>query len=62
LSILSTNSSRLKRLLGSGYFPKELPPVFVTTSFAKWRKSLLSDWPAKELDEWKSVAPPPLAV
>lgn len=56
--ILFTPSSRLKRFLGAGYFPKELPPVFVTEPFARYRSSLERAWPAQDLDQWRSVPEP----
>lgn len=58
MAFIPTPSSRLRRLLGTGYFPKELPPVFVTDTFAKYRESLRSAWPAQDFDHWKSVAEP----
>lgn len=39
-----TKSRRLLRFLEAGYFAEELPPPFVTHSFARVRKSLLQDW------------------
>jgi len=42
-------------LLAAGYLPKELPPVFVSSSFADHAQSLLRKWPASDLAAWKSV-------
>lgn len=39
-----TKSQRLKALLAKGYFPEELPPPFVTDSFAKYRQSIVNAW------------------
>lgn len=50
-----TRAARLRRFLGSGYFPKELPPVFVTAAFAENHAYLRRTWPSKEFDHWKSV-------
>ena len=35
---------RLNRLLEVGYFPEELPPPFVSHTFARFRRSLLREW------------------
>lgn len=40
-----TRTQRLKILLQNGYFPRELPPPFVTRDFARLRKSISSSWP-----------------
>ncbi|MBS0295059.1 MAG: RNA-directed DNA polymerase [Proteobacteria bacterium] len=56
--MLATKSRRLKRFLEAGYLPKELPPVFVSSTFARNRKSLLAAWPNAHLDQWKSVPEP----
>lgn len=39
----------LKSLLGSGYFPKELPPVFTTENFGEHASSILEDWRASSI-------------
>ncbi|HYG36675.1 MAG TPA: RNA-directed DNA polymerase, partial [Clostridia bacterium] len=39
-----SKSERLKSLLGSGYFPEELPPPFTTVDFAKFRTSIGNVW------------------
>jgi len=41
-----TKDQRLLALLGAGYFPDELPPPFVTASFAKFRKAIGAAWSA----------------
>jgi hypothetical protein len=41
-----TPSIRLRRLLEAGYFPPELPPPFVTHSFARYRAALERNWNA----------------
>jgi hypothetical protein len=41
-----TKDQRLLALLGVGYFPDELPPPFVTASFAKFRKAIGAAWSA----------------
>jgi hypothetical protein len=40
---------RLKRLLEVGFFPKELPPPFVSADLARFRKYLKKTWPANVL-------------
>lgn len=37
----------LKSLLASGYFPRELPPPFTTTSYARHAAKVGRTWPAK---------------
>lgn len=37
-----TKSERLKRLVSHGYFAPELPPCFVSSGMAKYRRSILS--------------------
>lgn len=37
-------SERFKILLEKGYFPAELPPPFVTETFAKYRNSIHKEW------------------
>ena len=39
-----TKSERLRVLLAKGFFPEELPPPFVTDTFAKYRKSIHDHW------------------
>ncbi|MEE2809577.1 MAG: RNA-directed DNA polymerase [Pseudomonadota bacterium] len=39
-------SDRLKILLEKGYFPAELPPPFVSETFAKFRQSIFKEWTA----------------
>lgn len=41
-----SKSERLKALLGSGYFPEELPPPFTSLPLAKFRKSVGAAWAA----------------
>lgn len=41
-----TKQNILESLLGKGYFPKELPPVFTTTDFGKASLEILSEWEA----------------
>ncbi|MGH0287400.1 RNA-directed DNA polymerase [Sinorhizobium meliloti] len=40
--------SILRSLLGKGYFPKELPPVFTTADFGDHAEAVLADWEAAE--------------
>jgi hypothetical protein len=48
-------SGRLKRFLEAGYFPEELPPPFVSHSFARYREYLHKAWaPLQEFDKFKS--------
>lgn len=42
-----TKSERLKALLSTGYFPRELPPMFTTADFAKYRKAIGDEWKKK---------------
>jgi hypothetical protein len=44
-----TPEDRLKLLLGKGYFPNELPPVFVTDTFAQHANYILAEWEAKKV-------------
>lgn len=39
-----TKSERLRRFLEAGYLAEELPPPFVSHSFARYRRALLRDW------------------
>lgn len=39
-----TKSERFRILLSKGYFPEELPPPFVTDSFAKHRNAIFKLW------------------
>lgn len=39
----------LQSLLGKGYFPKELPPVFTTADFGDHASDILKEWEAREL-------------
>jgi len=48
-------AERLKLLLGKGYFQSELPPVFVTDTFASNVEYILSEWNSKKLFEVASV-------
>lgn len=41
-----TKSTRLRALLGAGYFPEDLPPPFNTQSFARYRTSIGAAWGA----------------
>jgi hypothetical protein len=55
MALLPTKRQRLARLLEAGYLPRELPPVFVSGSFAKSVHRLESLWPSATLAQWKSV-------
>ena len=50
-----TRTARLRRLLEKGYLPQELPPTFVSDSFASQNAALARAWPAQPLNHWKSV-------
>ena len=50
-----TNTQRLKRLLEKGYLPQELPPTFVSATFASHCRALHAVWPTQELNSWKSL-------
>ena len=39
-----SKSERLRVLLAKGFFPEELPPPFVTGTFAKYRNSIHNSW------------------
>lgn len=39
----------LQSLLGNGYFPKELPPVFTTTDFGNHASDVLDEWETANL-------------
>jgi len=55
MSILRpTKDQRLKRLLEVGFFPKELPPPFVSTDLAKYRRHLKNVWPDQQLQKFFS--------
>jgi hypothetical protein len=41
---IPTKTQRLKLFLGAGYFPKELPPSFVTGDLAKYREKIGKVW------------------
>ena len=41
-----TPEERLGLLLGKGYFPAELPPVFVTDTFSRDVTAILDEWKA----------------
>jgi Reverse transcriptase (RNA-dependent DNA polymerase) len=43
-----TKSERLKALLAAGYFPEELPPSFITSDFARYRRAIGTAWQAIE--------------
>ena len=45
---------RLKRLLEVGFFPKELPPPFVSIDLARFRRLLKRNWPAASLKKFYS--------
>jgi hypothetical protein len=55
MSIVRPNrDQRLKRLLEAGFFPNDLPPPFVSTDFARARRSLLKTWPQNDLAKFSS--------
>jgi len=39
-----SKSERLKALLGTGFFPEELPPAFTTADLAKYRRAIDVAW------------------
>lgn len=41
-----SKSERLKALLGTGFFPEELPPSFTTADFARYRRVIGAAWAA----------------
>jgi hypothetical protein len=45
---------RLKRLLGAGFFPNDLPPPFVSGDFARTRRYLIANWPPSILEKFSS--------
>ncbi|HEX8167950.1 MAG TPA: RNA-directed DNA polymerase [Beijerinckiaceae bacterium] len=45
----------MRRLLESGYLPKELPPPFVSHDFGRFRKYLEKSWPADGLQFPKTI-------
>ena len=45
-------SDRLKALLGTGYFPEELPPPFTTTQLATYRESVFRAWSSTPGNEY----------
>lgn len=53
-------SSRLKRLLEAGHLPEELPPPFVSTEFAKYRRAIENRWIANNvsIDKFQSTPEP----
>lgn len=50
-----TPEDRLKLLLGKGYFPSELPPVFVTDTFAQHSDYILAEWKSHKVFEVSPV-------
>ena len=50
-----TKDQRLLALLSAGYFPEELPPPFLTTSFARFRKAIGAAWSKIPAEYPKSV-------
>jgi len=49
-------TARLQRLLGSGYFPSELPPPFTTTKFAMHAPGFARRWSGKEIRKFRTSA------
>jgi hypothetical protein len=49
-----SKDERLRRFLQAGFFPRELPPPFVSSDFAKFRRRLLKTWPTKPLKDFAS--------
>lgn len=49
-----TKDQRLKRLLEAGFFPRELPPPFVSGDLARYRKHLKKTWPVNDLKKFFS--------
>lgn len=50
-----SKSERFRILLAKGYFPEELPPPFVTESFAKFRKSIFEKWSSSGQQPSKTI-------
>ena len=44
-----------KALLSSGYFPKELPPVFTTLSFGEHADSIIAEWDSGDVFKLKNA-------
>jgi hypothetical protein len=57
-----SKSGRLKRLLSAGYFPEELPPSFVTDTFARYRESLHLGWLAIPQQSYKHYKSSPEVI
>lgn len=47
--LISSRSTRLRRLIASGYFPAELPPPFSTQQYAQHAAALVEEWDRAEL-------------
>lgn len=50
-----TPSDRLKLLMGRGYFPRELPPVFTTEIFSNHAEEIIADWRTNNIFKEKIV-------
>lgn len=53
---IPTKTQRLKLFLGAGYFPKELPPPFVTTDLATYRERISRVWANLSPEKYVSMA------
>jgi hypothetical protein len=49
-----TKDQRLQRLLEVGFFPNDLPPPFISSDFARYRKYLKRTWPTQQLKQFAS--------
>lgn len=57
-----TRSQRLRRFLEAGYLAEELPPPFVSHSFARFRKALLGDWSTESMYTKFRSRPEPFSI
>jgi len=52
--IRANRSTRLKRFLEAGFYPRDMPPPFVSSDFARFRNFFRSNWPAIDLKKFAS--------
>lgn len=50
----SSRLTRLRRLLASGYFPSELPPLFTSHQLAQHAPDLIQEWHPRRVEEFIS--------
>lgn len=50
-----SKSERFKALLAKGFFPEELPPPFVTDTFARYRTSIFNNWSSSGQQPSKTI-------